>query len=62
MGCYFFGIFMEQRYGDDKSPIKQEYIIEIVNQNTVLIYSPSTDITYKCKLKEIDQYLLKDNL
>lgn len=44
------------------TPIKQEYTIELVNQEQVRIYSHSTGLTYTCKYDSINSIFLKDNL
>jgi len=46
----------------NRTPIKQEYTIELIDQKNIKIYSHSTKLTYICTFEEINETLLKDNL
>lgn len=43
-------------------PLKQEYSIELINQDTVKVYSHSTQKLYTVPFNSIDSVLLIDNL
>lgn len=47
-------------YTTDKPQVKPEYIIELVNQDSVLIQT--SDTIYKCHFDEIQEVIERDNL
>lgn len=49
-------------WAQNKLKTKQEYTLEILNQDSVQIYSPSTNTTYKCEMERIEEILIVDNL
>lgn len=47
---------------DKKSPIKVEYELEIVDQNTIKMYSHGSKEIFKCPIDSIQAEIEKDNL
>jgi CMP-N-acetylneuraminic acid synthetase len=42
--------------------IKTEYKIELINQDTIKVYSVSNDTIYICKMDKLVEVIEKDNL
>lgn len=44
------------------TPIEVEYYVELINADSVRIYSPSTDRVYECTYEEMEETFDKDNI
>lgn len=58
--AYFYGSVSNG--AKNKLKTEPEYTLEIINQDSVQIYSPSTNTTYKCEMERIEEILIVDNL